>query len=87
MSIILGTPIEGARRPSFHASLDGQKAIVELDSGAIFRLAEHASPAELAAVLDAKRDQIFEAALRLVREGFVTRHDHGVEILVTALDL
>jgi hypothetical protein len=87
MSIILGSPIEGASRPSFRASLNGEAAIVELDSGAVFRLAEHATPAELPHVLRDKREQIQLAAARLIEEGFVTQGDDGVEILITALDL
>jgi hypothetical protein len=87
MTIILGPAIEGAHRPSFHASLNGEAAIVELDSGAVFRLAENAAIPDLPAVLQAKRDQIRDAASRLIQNGFVTRHPDRLEILVTALDL
>lgn len=87
MPIILGSPVEGAPRPSFHASLDGQMAIVELDSGAVFRLTEHATPAELGGLLEEKRDMIRDAASRLIDDGFVTRRDGSIEILITALDL
>lgn len=87
MPVELGSPIEGAPRPSFHASLNGEAAIIELDSGAVFRLAEHATAAQLPAILDSKRHQIREAAIRLAEDGFVTRRDEGIEILITALDL
>jgi len=87
MSFILGSPVEGSPRPSFHALLEGQQAIVELDSGAVFRLAEQATPKEIARILDGKRDIISEAAARLVGGGFVTRRGDSIEILITALDL
>ncbi|ATE64529.1 hypothetical protein CMV14_09050 [Rhizorhabdus dicambivorans] len=87
MPLTLGSPVEGASRPSFHASLDGQAAIVELDSGAVFRLAKQATPGEIAEVLQSKREEIEDAATRLAGDGFITHRDGGVEILITALDL
>lgn len=87
MSIILGSRIEGASRPSFHASLDGETAIVELDSSAVLKLSEPAGVARLNKILDDKRDRISDAAARLAREGFANRGDNGIEIVLTALDL
>ena len=87
MPLTLGSPIEGASRPSFHASLDRRAAIVELDSGAVFRLAKQATPGEIAKVLHSKREEIENAATRLAGEGFITDREGGVEILITALDL
>jgi hypothetical protein len=87
MAITLGSVVEGASRPSFHAFLDGKAAIVELDSGAVFRLTEHATAAELPRMLDAKRERIQQAATRLIEDGFITRRDDNIEILITALDL
>lgn len=87
MSIILGSRVEDAPRPRFHASIDGESAIVELDSSAVLRLAEQAVPPALASVLDEKRDQIRAAAARLAAEGFVTRKAGCAEIVITALDL
>jgi hypothetical protein len=87
MSIILGSRIEGAPRPSFHASLDGEAAVVELDSSAVLKLSEPAGIAKLNAILDDKRDRISDAATRLARDGFASRGSNGIEIVVTALDL
>ncbi|MFC0305103.1 hypothetical protein ACFSTI_21460 [Rhizorhabdus histidinilytica] len=87
MSLILGSRLAGDGPPGFQASLDGEPAIVELDSGAIFKLARRATHDELDRILEEKRERIGDAAIRLAREGFVTRGDRGAEILVTALDL
>lgn len=87
MSLILGTRLDGSSRPGFHAWLDGETAIVELDSGAILKLAGRATDGKLNNILEEKRDRISEAAMRLAREGFAARSDRGIEILVTALDL
>jgi len=87
MSLILGSRLEEGGHPGFHASLDGEPAIVELDSGAIFKLARRAPQSELDRILEEKRHRIGDAAMRLAREGFATRGDRGIEILVTALDL
>jgi hypothetical protein len=87
MSLILGSCLEGTSRPGFHAWLDGETAVVELDSGAIFKLAERATHPTVTDILEEKRERIGEAAMRLAREGFVARGGRGIEILVTALDL
>lgn len=87
MSIILGTLIEDRPRPCFEASFDGKAAVVELDNSAIFRLVEHANPAELPALLNDKRDQISEAARRLASKGFFAQGENGLEMVITALDL
>lgn len=87
MSLILGSRLAGDGHPGFHASLDGEPAIVELDSGAIFKLAKRAPHGELGRILEETRERIGDAAARLAREGFVTCGERGAEILVTALDL
>jgi len=87
MSITLGSRIEGASRPSFQASVDGENAIIELDSGAVLKLAERVTDVRLSRILDSKQDRIRDAAERLFRDGFATQGDKGLEILITALDL
>lgn len=87
MSLILDSRLAGGGHLGFHALLDGEPAIVELDSGAIFKLAKRATHDELDRILEEKRQKICDAAIRLAREGFLTRGENGVEILVTALDL
>lgn len=87
MSLTLGSRIEGAPRPSFHALLDGEAAVVQLDNGAMSKLAMRASNVRQNTVLEEKKDVIGTAAARLAEGGFITRNDNGIEILVTALDL
>lgn len=87
MQLILGSRIKGTGRPGFHGWFEDEAAIIELDSGAIFELAERATDSELDAILENKRQRIGEAATRLAREGFTRRSERGIEILVTALDL
>lgn len=87
MPMTLGPPLEDAWRRRFRAMIDGRSAVVELDVGALFKLTEHATPDGLAAILDRKRDQICDAAQRLVEKGHFTKRGGEIEIIVTALDL
>lgn len=87
MPLTLGSRIEGAPCPSFHASLDGEPVIIQLDNGAISKLTARASATRMNMILEDKKDLIGDAAKRLAESGFITRNGNGVEILVTALDL
>jgi len=87
MPLTLGRPIESSSRPRFEADLDGRPAIVELDSGAVFKLADHATGKALTRLLEGRHERIQSAAARLAEQGFLTDVDGVVEILVTALDL
>ncbi|MET0375625.1 MAG: hypothetical protein ABW128_15385 [Rhizorhabdus sp.] len=87
MPITLGPLHADPSRRCFHASIDGRRAFIELDNGAIFKLAEHGESRSLAAILDRKQPQIIDAAQRLVDKGYFAERDGALEVVVTALDL
>lgn len=87
MAVTLDSPIEDGSRRRFRATIDGRSAIIELDNGALFKLTEHATPNGLVTILDRKRDQIVDAAQRLVEKGHFIERGGTIEVVVTALDL
>lgn len=87
MPASLGSPMEDGSRRRFRATIDGRNAVIELDNGALFRLTEHATPNGLITILERKRDQIIEAAQRLVEKGHFSQRGDHIEVIVTAIDL
>ncbi|KRB86052.1 hypothetical protein ASE00_04730 [Sphingomonas sp. Root710] len=87
MKFKLGDMISTERPTRFSAELDGAPAVVELDSSAVIKLLDKSQTTALTSALEKRRDRIEAAALRLVRDGFVTTGDDGTLIAVSALDL
>lgn len=87
MQITLGHPSEDSSRRCFHASIDDQRALIELDNGALFKLVGNSGGPVLATISDQKQLLIVDAARRLVEKGHFAERDGILEVVVTALDL
>jgi hypothetical protein len=87
MTIMLGPPSADSSRRCFHASIDGRRALIELDNGALFKLVGNSGGPALATISDQKQPLIVDAARRLVEKGHFAERDGALEVVVTALDL
>jgi hypothetical protein len=85
--VILGPATEVGGRPGFLGRVGQTPALVQLDSGALFKLLDYFEPDELPYVLIPNRERVQKAAQYILEHGFATEQGPGLAILVTALEL
>jgi hypothetical protein len=83
----LGPYLDGTSRPTFLGTHEGRTVHVELDSSAIWTLADDATSDALARTLNRKRGQIRAAAQRLIDRGLVAEADGMVRVIVSGIDV
>jgi hypothetical protein len=83
----LGPYLDGTSRPTFLGTHGGRTVHVELDSSAMWTLADDATSEALARMLNRKRGQIRAAAQLLIERGLVAEGDGVVRVIVSGIDL
>jgi hypothetical protein len=83
----LGPFLNDTSRPTFLGTHDGRTVHVELDSSAIWTLADDATGDALARALNRKRGQIRAAAQRLIERGLGAEGDGIVQVIVSGIDV
>jgi hypothetical protein len=85
--VILGPATEVGGRPGFLGQIGQTPALIQLDSGALFKLLDYFEPDELPYVLIPHRERVQRAAQYILEHGFAIEQGTGLAILVTALEL
>jgi len=74
--------------PAFLGQIDGRELIIRFDLAALARIAGEVGAGEtVAKALRERAPAIKNAAQALLKDGFWTETENGIEVLITSLDL